>query len=106
MRNGLGTSLVEAVDEVEGVAGNSGHIGDLALDVSPDLAMDLLEAVEASVFVGQGRAHPRLRVAHLPCPSPAFQVLQLRQRLPQLVHGVRHLKRGGAREKVNLYAKR
>lgn len=84
--------IVKKVDEIQRVTGNSGDGGDLAANIGPDFPVDLLEAVEASVLVGEGGADPRLRIAHLPPEvGAAAEMMQLRQRLAQLLHRVSHL---------------
>lgn len=89
----LAPNLVEAIDQVERVTGKFGHIGDPPPHIHPHLPVDLAKPVEARVLVRQGGAHPCLRVAHLPpeCAAASADVLELRQRLAQLVHRVTDL---------------
>jgi len=55
--------LTESINHIQSIAGDPGNVVHPAFDVGPGIAG---EAVEASVAVGEGSAHPRLCVAHLP----------------------------------------
>lgn len=58
-----GPTLTKPIYHIQSIASDPGNVGDSAFDVGPGIAG---EAVEARVAVGEGGAHPRLCVAHLP----------------------------------------
>jgi len=80
----------ECVDESEGITYQFAHILHAAGDHGRNIpaGVEILKATEAGVLVCEGRAHPRLHVAHLELESVRLQVLQLRQGSSNLVRGV------------------
>lgn len=83
--------MAEAVDHVEGIAGDPGHSIDLALDLADHRVVDGAETVEAGVIVGHGGADPGLGVAHLELKCGPAEVLELLEAPVEVVDGVRNL---------------
>jgi len=78
----------ESVKESERITDQFAQILHTARDHGLNPPTSNLKTVEAGVLVGEGGAHPRLHVAHLELERVPPQLLQLRQRLANLIRGV------------------
>ena len=80
----------ECVDKSEGIADKFANILHAVGHHGRHFpgGVEIVKAIEAGALVGEGGAHPRLHVAHLKLERDSSQMLQLRQRIVNLVRGV------------------
>lgn len=90
-RSGPSAALVEAIDQVQRVARNPSRIRNLPLHIHGlGLHIRLLNPIETRLVIREGGAQPRLGIAHLESKRLLPEVVQLGERLAQLVHRRRH----------------